>query len=282
MRLTFFITLSLLSLNLFAQVPIFKNQEFSLSVGASELYLKQSSSNKELDFINYIDTYPEYNDYIIARLAYRADLSKQLSADIQLILMDDLLPDNYDISTHYFLKNGLGIGIGSILNKNHITYFEEYQLENLPDYYLMDSNVKQFTAYDLGFYISPAIKALNYRFIRLLIKCDLGVSSFLKEETTFVQKKKLSNERLQYHYGTNIHFEPYIQPKVDLRLQTFKIKNTAIGLLFNSSYFYSQKSIRYTRTIYTWTSENNLSEKIQSPKHSFGRLQFDMGLFVKL
>jgi hypothetical protein len=204
-----------------------------------------------------------------------------MSADIKLIMMDDIIPDNYDISIHYTIRPWLGVGLGSMLNKNWITYFEEYQIQTLPDYYLVDYNVQQFTTYELGFYLSPILKPIDNDIFKLQISCDFGMSSFMKEEAAFYHKKKLSNERLQYHYNTKTDYQPYIQPKIDIRLKAFRIKDTSFGFLLNSNYYYSNRSINYSRTIQTWTSENKITEQIEPSKHKYSRFEVNMGMFLR-
>jgi hypothetical protein len=281
MRAFFIIVLCLISFGLFGQTHALKNQEFSLSVGIGELDINKFSPNENLDFIDYIDYYPEYTDFIILKLGYKFDFFSKMSADIKLIMMDDIIPDNYDISAHYFIRPWLGIGVGSMLNKNWITYFEQYQIQTLPDYYLVDYNVKQFTVYDLGFYLAPTLKLIDNDILKLQITCDLGISSFMREEAYFYHKRKLSNERLQYHYKTNTDYQPYVQPKIDIRLKVFKIKDTSIGFLLNSNYYYSNRSMNYSRTIQTWTSENKITEQIEPLKHKYARFEFNMGIFLR-
>ena len=280
MRLPTLLILQIIGFCLFAQSSKLKNQEFSFSVGARELYIEKFSPTENIDFINYVDTYPEFIDYIMVKLGYKFDFLSKMTAEIKLILMDDLIPDNYDISAHYFFKPAVGIGIGSMLNKSYITNFEKHKIQALPDYLLMDENMQQFTTYDLGFYLSPALKPIDNKLIKLQIKCDFGLSAFLNEETNFYHKKKLSNEKLQFHYKTKTTVQPYIQPKLELKLKAFTIKQTSLGILLNSSYYHSSKSIDYERTTYYWTIENSTKEKIQTPKHSFSRLDFDLGFFV--
>ena len=281
MRYSIFIIFFLISCSSYAQSPSFKNHEFSFSIGVADLDIEKLSPDTNLDFINYVDFDPEYLDFLIMKLGYRFDFFSKMSADINLIMMDDIIPDNYDISVHFFIKPWLGISVGSILNKSWITYFEEYQIQTLPDYYLVDYNVKQFTTYDLGFYLSPTLKPIDNDIFRLLIKCDLGISSFMKEEATFYHKKKLSNERLQYHYETKTDYQPYIQPKIDMRLKAFKIKETSFGILLNTNYYFSNRSINYIRTIKAWTSENRVREEIETPKHNYSRFEFNMGIFAR-
>lgn len=265
---------------LFAQNLAVKNHEFSFSIGLGELDIEKLSPNENLDFINYVYSDPEYTDFVIIKLGYKFDFFSKMSADIKLIMMDDIIPDNYDISVHYFIRPWLGVGVGSMLNKNWITCFEEYQIQALPDYYLVDYNVQQFTAYDVGFYLSPLLKPIDNNIFKLQISCDLGLSSFMKEEAAFYHKKKLSNERLQYHYETNTDYQPYIQPKIEIRLKAFKIKDTSIGFLLNSNYYYSNRSINYFRTIQKWTSENKITEQIESSKHNYSRFEFNVGIFL--
>ncbi len=281
MRLPVFIIFYLISFSLFAQSPVLKNREFTFSIGIAEPDIEKLSPNENLDFINFVDYDPEYLDFIVVKLGYRFDFLSKMSADIKLIMMDDIIPDNYDISIHYYLKPWLGTGVGSNLNKNWITGFEEYQIQTLPDYYLVDYNVQQFTTYDLGFYLSPVLKPIDNDIFKLLIKCDLGISSFMKEEATFYHKKKLSNERLQYHYETKTDYQPYIQPQIDIRLRAFKIKETYFGFLLNSNYYYSSRSINYFRTIQTWTPENRINELVEPAKHNYSRFEFNMGIFLR-
>ena len=282
MKYLAFIILHLFCLSLFAQNSKFHNKEFSFSIGIAEFDFERFSTNENLDFINYFDFYPDYLDYITVKLGYKFDIFSKLSCDIKLIMMDDLIPDNFDFSAHYFFNHRIGLGGGSMLFKNYITSFEEYQIQTLPDYYLVDDNIQQFKNYDLSFYLSPTVKAIDNDIFKLLLKFDLGISSFLKKETTFYHKKKLSNERIQYHYKTKTAFQPYIQPKLELRLRVLKLKKTFLGIMINSSYYYSYRSINYDRTIYDWTYENSIKNNIKSPKHKYSRIEFDIGIFLKL
>ncbi len=267
---------------LFAQKLKLRNQAVSFSIGILDYNVQRLPASSNLDFFNYIEDYPESPDYITVKLGYSFDFSPKMTADIQLILMDDLLPDNYDISAHYFFNKRLGLGAGSMLHTNYLTGIEQFQIQSLPDYYLMDENQYQSKVYDLGFYISPALKAFDNDAFQLLVKCDLGVSSFMKKAVTFYHKKKLSNERLSYHYKTKPGFQPYIQPKVKMRLRLLKINKSSLGFLIKSNYFYSKKSIDYQRSIQVWTTDGNKNvETIQSPKHNYTGLEMQAGIYYK-
>jgi len=275
------IFLHLVGINLFAQNIKLKNQEFSFSVGFSDYYVEKNTSNNHLDFINYVESYPDEPEFITVKLGYQFDFTPKMSADIKLIIMSDLMPDNYDISVNYKIQKYLGVGVGSMLNKNYISSFEQYQIQKHSGYYLSDTNQRQIKVYDLSFYISPYFKPVNKNGFELLFKCDLGISSFLNNEVSFLHKKKLSNEKLRYIYDTKPNFQAYIQPELELKLQTFKLNNTHIGVLLNTSYYYSKRSINYQLSTQKWTSDNFETKDIKSPKHLYSRLDFDIGFFVK-
>lgn len=278
MRLLMLFFLCLVNIQILAQKVPIRNQEFFMTLGFSDFVIDKLQPNENIDFLNYMNS---NNDYIVLKLGYRFDFFSKMSADIKLIMMDDIRPDNYDVSVHYFIKPWVGIGIGSMLNKNFTSEFENFQTQLLPNYHLLDMNAKTFQFYDLGFYVSPTLKPIHTDLVQIQFTLDLGLSSFMKEETDFQHKKKLSNELLLYKYQTELNFQPYIQPKVDVRLNMFNINGAFIGLLLNSNLYYTNKSVNYNRSIQTWTSENNSTKQIMSGKHNYSRLELNAGLFLK-
>jgi hypothetical protein len=281
MRFLFIIILQIASVSLFAQGLDIKNKEFTFSFGFSEYNVHEFPINDDLDFLNYAYSDPEILDFGLLKLGYRFDFLSNFSADMKLIMQSDLVPNNYDFSVSYRLNKKFGIGIGSMLTNTYISYFEEYQYQTLPEYYLTDENLRQFKAYDLAFYVSPHFSPIQNDRFRATIKCDIGLSSFLREQTAFYHKRNLSNERLLYDYHTKIVFQPYVNPKVELRLKTFEVKSASVGFLLNTNLFISNRSINYNRTIQQWTSDNEQVDKIKTPKHNYSRFEMDFGLYIK-
>ena len=281
MKLCFNIILQLLCFSLLGQKLDLKTREFSFSLGAVETRMEKFPANENLDFLNYYDTYPEYFDYLVVNLGYRFDFFSKMSADIKLIVMSDLVPDNYDISAYYHFNNTIGIGFGSMLNKIYFSNFEQFQAQILPDYYLTDENFRQIQVYDLGFYLTPMFKLIRNDRFQTTFKFDIGVSSFLKEGSVFYHKRKFANERLIYNYNTKNSFQPFINPKIEMRLQAFNINKTTVGLLLNSNFYLGKKSINYMRSIQRWTSDNEINELVKTPKHLNTRFETDFGLYVK-
>lgn len=280
MKLCVFILCVFGNIGLVAQNSFFDNHEISLTVGAGKIDVERTSPSQNLDFMNYIYSYPQLGDYAVVKLGYKCQFLSKMSADFKMILMDGLYFDNYDVSTHYFIKPWIGIGAGSMLHKNWITYFEEYHQATLPDYYIHDENVRQFTAYELGVYISPTVKLFDKKNVSFQFTCDIGISSFMKEETDFYHKKKLSNKRMYFNYETKTKFQPYIHPKMDINVKVLNGNMMYLSLIGNASYYSVNRSIDYNRTTQLWTAENESIEQVTSPKHSYTRFELNVGTAI--
>jgi len=274
------VLLLILSFGLSAQDSDKQKFELSMTFGLADLNVEKFSPVENIDFLNYLNTYPDYLDFMTVKLGIKYKFSEKLTTDLNLILFDDLVPDNFDISSHYLLNDYFGIGAGTMLYKNYITNFETYHIDSNPDYYIMDGNVRQFKSFDLGFYISPSFRPVYNDRFKAEIKFDLGLSSFLKEETSFYMKRKNSNEKLLYDYKTTMAFHPYINPRVNLKLKAFKINGTSVGFMCNTNLFYSKKAMNYTRSIQVWTPDNATNQDINSPKHSYSRFEIDFGVYL--
>lgn len=281
MKIIVGILFQLISLSLLAQTLSRGNREFSFSIGGVEAYMEKFPTTVDINFLNYFDTFPEHIDYEVVSLRYKFDFFSRMSADIKLMVMSDLVPDNFDISAYYHFNNAVSIGMGSYLVKFYITHFEQFQLQSLPDYYLVDYNSQQLKVYDLGFYLTPMFKLIESDRFQATVKFNIGVSSFSNEKSVFYHKRKFSNERIIYRYNTKMTFQPYINPKLEVRLRAFDINNTSVGLLLNSHFYYSKRSMNYNRTIQKWTPDNEITEFVRTPKHLYNRLGADIGFYIK-
>ncbi|HNZ72040.1 MAG TPA: hypothetical protein PKJ43_05420 [Prolixibacteraceae bacterium] len=281
MKRIFSLLLMLTCFSSLAQKLDIRNSEFSFSIGTVEYNIEKFPNSIDMDFLNYSNAYPGYFDYAVVNFGHKFDFLSKMSADINLIVMSNLVPDNYDVSVYYHFNKVVALGLGSRLNKFNISYFEQFHLQGFPDYYLVDGNQRQFRVYDLGFYLTPMFKLIRHERFQTTVKFDIGMSSFSEEEAVFYLKRKLSNERMAYHYYTTFSFQPYVNPKLELRLRIFNINDTVVGLLLKSNFFYRYRSMNYNRSIQQWTCENEVYEFIRTPKHKCGRLEANAGLYVK-
>lgn len=268
-----------LGLHLGAQNPIAQNFELSITLGTADVSVEKQGLNENMDFLNYMNSDLDYIELSAIKLGFNYDFLERMYADINVIVMSDLVPDNFDISVHYFFNKYIGVGLGSLYYSNYITYFEDYHKETHPEYIILDGNQRQFENYDLGFYISPTFRPIYSDKLKVALRCDFGLSSFMEEESAFYLKRKLSNELRLYDYRTVTTFEPYLNPKLSLKLRAFKVGNLSVGVMCNTNYFYSKRSMDYSRTSQVWTSDNSIEELIDAPKHRYSRFELDGGIF---
>lgn len=280
MRANLFIALLLLGINMHAQEKKLRNFHISSTLGVYVLEVEQNPITDQLDFMNYIDSYPDYIEDILLKIGFQFDFLQNYTAEIQLIMQSDLCPNNFDISAHKNISNRLSLGAGMFCFKDYISHFEEYYYEKMPAYYIMDRNMMQNTVYDVGYYITPSFYPIKTDRFSILARCDAGFTALSKESAAFVLKKKGSNFRMEDSYETHKSYSPFVNPKLRMNFTVLKIGNTSVDLLAMANYFYTSRSIAYTLSHSEWTVDNTETTTIEPPKHSFSRLNIDVGMSV--
>lgn len=261
---------------IYSQAQIFKNQEISISLGVGDENIEHIT-NEQLDFLNYAYNEPDVLDYGLFKLAYKFDFLDKMSANIQF----DLIPLCFDISVYYHYNNKLYIGGGLLLKSTYIEDFDQYHKNILPDYYWLNKGSRDLNAKSLGIYGTGIYKLIDNNRFQINVKFDLGILSFLKSKANFSYKKKLSNERLHYHYLSKPSFQPFVRPKINLKLRFFNIKNTSVGMFLNSSYLFAKRRMKYLRTIEKWVVESSESKLYKLPMHYYSFFELNLGLYVK-
>lgn len=282
MKWAFLLALQFFCFVLHGQNRGIRNHEFSFSLGSYGTNIQSFANAQTFDFLNYVD--PDYHalDNMTVRLGYRFDFLDKMSADVKLMLMSDLFPNSYDISVYYQIDEKRAIGIGSMLYKNYISDFFEFYDDKFPGYFVFGGYESQILSYDLGFYVTPTYNEEIRSRLKLLLKCDLGLATFLNGDLAYQLKKEFSNERYSYQYKARITFQPFINPKIELRYEAFAFGSSTLGLLFNSNFFYSIRSMDYDKTVTPWVPEFALTEVIRTRKHNYSRFEAYLGLYLKL
>ncbi len=266
-------------LSLGAQDPLMHNIDFSVTLGTANISLEKFKTGEDMDFLNYMESDLDYIELSAIKLGWSFDFATRMFADINVIVMSDLVPDNYDISVHRFFNRTFGLGLGSLCYSNYIPAFEDYHKVTDPEYFILDQNMRQFESYDFGVYITPTFRPVYSDRLKILLRCDLGFSSFMEEHTSFYLKREFSNEMRLVEYTTVKRFQPYVNPKMKVKLKVFALGNVSVGILCNSNFLYSKKNMNYDRTIQVWTAENPIEAFIQPPKHNYTRFELDGGMY---
>lgn len=264
----------------FAQDKALRNCEFSWTMGFAEMDIATLPDGANGDFLNYFVSDPGYLDYVVMKLGFRFDFMEKMSADVNLILFDDIIPDDFDVAVYYNPLPKFGVGFGAMLYKNWIESYEDLYIQDKTDYYWLDGASRAFTFYDFAVYFSPLVRPFYNDKFKVVLKCNIGLSTFLREGASFSLKQKYSNERQTCTIKTCCNFQPFVNPSVDLRLKLFDMEKTSLGLVVKSSLFYGKRSIDYNRTVQTWSANNVFREKVKMEKHDFGRYEFSGGVYI--
>ncbi|MFB6341145.1 hypothetical protein ACE1ET_05465 [Saccharicrinis sp. FJH62] len=280
-KLLFLILFIINILILKSQTPLVRNFGYSASIGIADLNLTKFDTQQDLDFMNYLAVYPDEFDWITVKLGIKFDVGEHVSTDLKLLMLDDFFDLGYDAVIKYELNSFFRLGIGSMLIHHYISGFEDFHYYHDPEYIMLDKNYRQFAANDMGIYLRPELNLNVIPGLNLDLYCNIGYSTFLKQDAEFYLKRKLSNEKILYTYETEPTYNPFIKPGIEIKLDLFSIKNQKVGLFCHSAYSLGQKQINYTRSKMVWTYENKVTDRIISPKHDYARLDVDFGVYVR-
>ncbi len=269
-----------ISLTATAQNPSIKNVEINLSFGALHLDMEKLKLNENLDILNYFESTIDYPEGQL-KLGFKFDYETKYHFALDYVVLSDLAIADLNIATYYMPRSNYGIGLGFMLTRDHIAHYETFHLDRNPHYLSVGQNMEFNRLYDMGFFIAPLYKPIDLNRFKIEISMSVGFASFLNQEMIYSLKKIQSNERIKYHYDSKIKLEPYIKPKLSLHFKLFNLNKVKIGLLANSGYYLSYKSLPLKRSIYLWTEDNVQQEVIQLPKHKFTKFNLDFGLYVK-
>ncbi len=68
-------------------------------------------------------------DYEIVKIGYKFKIDTKTTMDIRLLVMSDLLPDNFDIAVYHQINRLISVGAGTMLYKLHLN-FERFYILN--------------------------------------------------------------------------------------------------------------------------------------------------------
>ncbi len=281
MKVKFYFFLVLLTSGMYAQNWKPRNRVLTISAGIEDIQVQKFASANRLDFMNYVEDYPYFGDYLILKLGYRFDFLSHMHTELNVMFLDLMFPYYFDLSTHYFLNKGFGLGAGTMLSTSFISGFGENQKDILPEYYFLNYYTGYWDVYDWNFFVSTLVRPVNNERISLALRLDMGFSRFTRQKTEYHYKKKNANEKLHYIYETLPAFQPYIRPEMRFRFRIFKIKYISAGLLLHSSYYYARRGMNYRIRICKWTSDNCQNQIVRPPKHNFSGIDLDAGIFVR-
>lgn len=269
---------AVLGASMCAQAPEKGKQVFSFSLGVADVAYTEHAE-EELDFMNYLHNENGSLEYILVKWGYAATLGERFWVDARLVMMDDLIPDNFDFRLFYRLSDAWSIGAGTLVRKQYVSYYDEYHKTRFPGWALMDQNLQQHRSYDWHFFAVPQMSFGEGRRFEGVLGCDLGLAHFSLEEVSFLHKRINSNEKMRYHYATKRSLQPFVQPRFVGRLRLFSWGKKDLGLQINAAYAWGLRSMPYRLAVQHWTVDGALVKEVRPPKHGMGRFELDFGVF---
>ena len=263
-----------------AQQSLIKKMEISFSVGVADYYISRQRSLETLDLLNYANSDPGPADYILASIGGKLEFTSGVFSGFRLIMMDDMVPDNFYFSFGKRFSPHWGISAGTMLSKFYITGFEEYEIRKYKGYLLTDENVRQMKMFDYSLFVSPFFVPFDNGKVNVLLKLDAGLSRFLKHMERFLLKKEFSNERIMHVYQFRNPINAFLQPGVKLSFNILKYNGITARFFIDANYYFSKREIGYRLQTYQWTYGKSEPVKVSLPTHSFSRTSMDAGLVL--
>lgn len=278
--IAFFLILMLAFNAASSQDKAFSNFKIASYIGGRDFKIDSFPNNESLDFVNYIYAEDDYLDYIYWGFSVQFDLYEKWKADIKLVLSDNLVPNNHNITVQYMFNDFVGINMGYIGFNQFINDHISYQRLTNPEYLDYGQEFEQIRIYDYGFMGGPI---LNYTLNRLAVelKANVGFSNTIPFSTMVVQKQVDGNKRRTIHYSVENNFSFFVQQELKLSFDCFINQNSTIGLQIQSNWYYTQKSLNYNRTSKEWIDQHTMRNYIIGPKHYYSKFELDLGVYVK-
>lgn len=239
------------------------------------------ANNENLDFLNYMVSYPEEGTPEYEYLGFSARLwfRNNWQADINIAMFDEFAPNNLNITAQYMPLKNIGITIGFYSQPLLVNDWPAYHKINDEGFY-GDANrgFRQRYIHEYGIIAGPVIQ-LDWRFLHFYGKLNAGLSNIGRFEETVRDKKMFSNQVIEYLYETGHSPSFFIMPEGELSFDLFRLKNTKCGFQIQAAGYSSSRSLDYTRTTWTWMRENPLKEEIDNPLHRIRKMEMDAGIY---
>jgi len=264
-----------------------RNEKYSIGLefGGRNINRDSLTNTRNLDFMNYLYEAKNQADYGYLGINFSFMPDQSWGFRITTVVQSNLLPNQFNFDVQYSvdtLKSHLKWGLlGSIFA--YPQYLEEYnQYHILQDTGFtadLNTNFRQISIFDLGV---SAGTFFGYQYKRLHVQARIkaGVCGFASFDESISQKKTNANLRREIRYETEFSPAFFVNPEVELDFDLIKNRRSDIGIQLRAGSLFSKRSINYTRTTLTWTTENAIINKVQSPKQFYSMSEIECGIYV--
>ncbi|PKP50050.1 MAG: hypothetical protein CVT94_02915 [Bacteroidetes bacterium HGW-Bacteroidetes-11] len=240
----------------------------------------------DIDFMNYLRNDMGENSYGVLSFGFMLAPNDKWSFNTGFSMLSDMLPNHMRIVVKRkvdSLNQHWNWGIGTILYSypQYLNQFNQYHFQTdtgiIAD---LNSNYRQRTLFDIGISAMPWF-TYSYRRVQATLSSGIGINSFVPFNEQIAQKKQNSNFRREIRYETSMKPALTSHSEAEITYNLLFNKQVSLGLIAKAELLVARRTIPYTRTIYTWTSDKPLSENVKPKKKIYTKTDFSAGLFLK-
>jgi hypothetical protein len=281
LKSVFVVLLLLFSQSLSAQDKFINSYKLSFFAGLRDTKVDSFPNTQNLDFMNYLYDFHSGYDYEYIGFSGHFQFRKQFEADFKIAMYDDFAPDNLNFTVQYFFHKNIGANFGIYTHTQLMNGFNTFHLTSDTGFYGdLETNFRQRKLRDRGVQGGIVAKK-DFGIFHPVLKINAGFSSFKPFSETVLQKEIDGNFLRRIDYQTKNTWNFFFFPEIALDLDCIKFEKSKLGIQLHANYFFSNKSIDYTQTVFEWTTENPTSESINSPTHKYRKFDFDFGIYLK-
>lgn len=266
-----------------------KERTFSMWFGVRDIKIPPLQNNGEMDFYQYFisDAHDENASsyqymYSYLGFAWLKRWNEKYATDLKLTMNSGLKFNTVYLSGIYYPAENLGLTltlysypqwlneIDGWLEKENPGFYNYYDQEDWPQWSVYNHTLSA----GINFPLKTGILRLQPGF-----RAGVAVNSMT--QIALFRKENITNYRERIEYKLQLSPSLFIQPEIKLNLDLIKLKKTAIGFQFQSSYLWMKKRINYKKTVYAWTMENPQTSLIRGNYHRYTNFEFDGGLFIR-
>ncbi len=258
-----------------AQSQTYKNQ-LNLFAGSQGIACQKIWNGSVMDFLNYIEAEGYSESYLFIGALWHYELNDKLEGRIMVSMQSDMAPALLNVSSSYYFRKRLGVGISFFGYPETISNFHLFHQNNDVGMSDFNSNSRYRRVYSMGFALGPDYK-FRYRFVNFNLRLHSGVRWIRPFSEGFIQKQVNGNYIRTIEYHTRTSPSLFFYPQAELGLQLFRVDNVYVGFKMKVFLELSQRTINYSRSISEWVYEP-YTQTITTQNHSYRKIDYDFGL----
>lgn len=257
-----------------------------LNFGARNIHRAVESPGENLDFLNYLNDGNGNGNFGVLSFGISLSPDTNWSFYAGMSMLSDMLPSHMLLDVKKKLMtnaagNDFGISGSMLLYPQYINEFNQYHYKTDIDLIAdVDKNYRQINLYDLGFSILPYWK-INKKRTAIHLATGAGIFGFLPFNQKIAQKKPNANFRRELIYQTSYSPALVSLSRAELSYILLRDNNFNLGIQVKTELLLSYRSLKYKRTINTWTTENSDIKTIKPRPAFYSKAEGSVGLYLK-